>query len=251
MKCLIIEDEKIAAQRLKELLLEYDSETEIVEVIQSVRKSVEFFNKGTQSIDLIFMDIQLSDGLSFEIFEQSMVSSPIIFTTAYDEYALRAFKVNSIDYLLKPIDFGELSQAINKFKESNSTQQYSAKVFDTVLKTLTNNYKEKFVVKVGEHIKVFHTDEVQCFFSLQKATFLQTPAGRDYAINYSLDQVEELLDPKRFFRINRKYIVAFSSIKDIISYSNSRLLLKLNCNANDDLIISRERVSLFKEWLEK
>ena len=250
MNCLIIEDEKIAAERLAELIKRYDSSIKILEVLQSVRKSVDWFNNGNESPDLIFIDIQLADGLSFEIFEQTDVQSPIIFTTAYDEYALKAFKLNSIDYLLKPIDFDELCRAIDKFKTNHKSANYPTHVFDSVLKTLTNNYKSKFVIKVGEHIKVVHTSEVQCFYSMEKASFMQNQQGRDYALNYSLDQIEDLLDPAKFFRINRKYIIAFSAIKDIISYSNSRLLLKLNNNECDDLIISRERVQKFKEWLE-
>jgi len=196
------------------------------------------------------MDIQLADGLSFEIFEQTIVKTPVIFTTAYDEYALKAFKVNSIDYLLKPIDQDELNNAIDKFKKNNRTKEIPAQVFDNILHSLTKNYKNKFVVKVGEHIKVFMIDDVQCFYSMEKYTFLQNNSGRDFAINYSLDQLEDLLDPTRFFRINRKFIVSFSAISDIISYSNSRLLIKLNSNQSDELIVSREKVQGFKNWLE-
>jgi DNA-binding LytR/AlgR family response regulator len=250
MNCLIIEDEKVAAERLGKLISQIDSSIEILSVIQSVKKSVEWLQANPQP-DLIFMDIQLADGLSFEIFEQTIVESPVIFTTAYDEYALKAFKVNSIDYLLKPIDSGELKSAIDKFKEKHQPVQVSPQIFENILHNLTHKHKSKFVIKVGEHLKVFVTDEVQCFYSMEKATFLQNLQGRDYAISYSLDQLEELLDPAKFFRISRKYIVAFKSIKDIISYSNSRLLLRLETNNSDDIVISRERVSEFKEWLEK
>jgi len=250
MKCLVIEDEKIAAERMCDMILHTDSSIEVISVIQSVKKSVEWLNSNPQP-DLIFMDIQLSDGLSFEIFEQTIVNSPVIFTTAYDEYALKAFKVNSIDYLLKPIDATELKNAITKYKEKNRTQQYPQQVFDNILHSLTNTYKTKFVIKVGEHLKIFMTDEVQCFYSMDKATFLQNMLGRDYAVSYSLDQIEDLLDPTKFFRISRKYIVAFKAIKDIVSYSNSRLQLRLETNSSNDLIISREKVGAFKEWLEK
>jgi DNA-binding LytR/AlgR family response regulator len=250
MKCLIVEDEKVAAERLGKLISQIDSSIEIVSVIQSVKKSVEWLQSNPHP-DFIFMDIQLADGLSFEIFEQAIVDSPVIFTTAYDEYALKAFKVNSIDYLLKPIDTGELKAAIDKFKEKHRPVQVSPQIFDNILHKLTNTHKSKFVIKVGEHLKVFMADEIQCFYSMEKATFLQNLQGRDYAISYSLDQLEELLDPAKFFRISRKYIVAFKSIKDIVSYSNSRLLLRLETNNSDDLVISRERVGAFKEWLEK
>ena len=249
MKCLIIEDEKVAAERLSGLIKSYDQSIEIIEIIQSVKKAVDWLNNN-QATDLIFMDIQLADGLSFEIFEQTVVKTPVIFTTAYDEYALKAFKVNSIDYLLKPIDQKELKNAIDKFKENNSPKEIPAQVFDSIMYSLTKKYKNKFVMNVGEHIKVFSTEDIQCFYSMEKYTFLQNNSGRDYAINYSLDQLEDLLDPAQFFRINRKFIVSFSAISDIISYSNSRLKVKLNSNESNDLLVSREKVQDFKKWLE-
>lgn len=250
MNCLIIEDEKVAAERLMNLIQQYDKDIKVLDVLQSVRKGVEWFQSNNNSPDLVFIDIQLSDGLSFEIFEQTEVTAPLIFTTAYDEYALKAFKVNSIDYILKPIDFDELSNAIDKFKANHQQKTYSNHVFDSVLKTLTNDYKSKFVIKVGEHLKVIQTNEVQCFCSMEKSTFLQNLQGRDYAINYSLDQLEELLDPQKFFRINRSYIVAFPAIKDIVSYSNSRLEIKLTSTQSEEIIVSRDRVTEFKSWLE-
>lgn len=249
MNCLIIEDEKVAAERLSGLIKKYDQSIEITEIIQSVAKAVYWLNTN-RAPDLIFMDIQLADGLSFEIFEQTIVKTPVIFTTAYDEYALKAFKVNSIDYLLKPIDLVELGNAIDKFKESNMLKEIPAPVFDNILQSLTKNYKNKFVIKVGEHIKVFTTDDVQCFYSMEKYSFLKNNSGRDYAISYSLDQLENLLDPARFFRINRKCIVSFQAIKDIISYSSSRLLIKLHSFESDELIVSREKVQDFRKWLE-
>ena len=249
MKCLVIEDEKVAAEKLIGLIRKYDPSIVIKEIIQSVEDSVQWLNSH-QAPDLIFMDIQLADGLSFEIFEQTIVKTPVIFTTAYDEYALKAFKVNSIDYLLKPISLDELKNAIDKFKENNSAKEIPAKVFDSIMHSLTNKYKNKFVIKVGEHIKVFTTEEIQCFYSMEKYNFLQNNAGRDYSVDYTLDQLEDLLDPSRFFRINRSFIVSSSSISDIISYSNSRLKVKLHSNKSDDLIVSREKVQDFRKWLE-
>jgi len=250
MNCLIVEDEKVAAERLVGLIKKYDPFIDITEIVQSVKNAVQWLNTH-QVPDLIFMDIQLADGLSFEIFEQTIVKTPVIFTTAYDEYALKAFKVNSIDYLLKPIDQVELNKAIDKYKENNTHNVIPAQVFDNILHSLTKNYKNKFVMKVGEHIKVFTIDDVQCFYSMEKYTFLQNHSGRDYAISYSLDQLEDLLDPARFFRVNRKFIVALSAISDIVSYSNSRLLVKLNSNESNDLIVSREKVQGFIKWLER
>jgi DNA-binding LytR/AlgR family response regulator len=249
MNCLIVEDEKVAADRLVGLIKKCDPSINISEIVQSVKNAVLWLNTH-QAPGLIFMDIQLADGLSFEIYEQTIVKTPVIFTTAYDEYALKAFKVNSIDYLLKPIDQHELNNAIDKFKASNKHKEIPAQVFDNILNSLTKNYKNKFVLKVGEHIKVFTLEDVQCFYSMEKYTFLQNNSGRDYAINYTLDQLEDLLDPAQCFRINRKFIVSFSAISDIISYSNSRLKVKLNSNESDDLIVSREKVQDFKKWLE-
>lgn len=249
MNCIVIEDEIVAAERFSGLIKKYDSSIEILKVIQSVKNAVTWLNSNPAP-DLIFMDIQLADGLSFEIFEQSIVKTPVIFTTAYDEYALKAFKVNSIDYLLKPIDQNELNSAIEKYKENITPKVIPTQVFDNILHSLTKNYKNKFVIKVGEHIKVFKIDDVHCFYSMEKYAFLQNNSGRDYAIGYSLDQLEDLLDPAKFFRINRKFLVSFSAISDIISYSNSRLLVKLNSNESKDLIVSREKVQDFKNWLE-
>jgi DNA-binding LytR/AlgR family response regulator len=249
MNCLIVEDEKVAADRLVGLIKKCDPSINISEIVQSVKNAVLWLNTH-QAPGLIFMDIQLADGLSFEIYEQTIVKTPVIFTTAYDEYALKAFKVNSIDYLLKPVDLNELKNAIDKYKENNSPKEIPVQVFDSIMHSLTKKYKDKFVINVGEHIKVFTADDIQCFFSLEKYTFLQNNSGRDYAINYSLDQLEDSLDPAQFFRINRKFIVSFSAISDIISYSNSRLKVKLNSNNSDDLIVSREKVQDFKKWLE-
>ena len=249
MNCLIVEDEKVAAERLVGLIKKYDPSIDISEIVQSVKNAVQWLNTH-QTPDLIFMDIQLADGLSFEIYEQTIVKTPVIFTTAYDEYALKAFKVNSIDYLLKPVDLNELKNAIDKYKENNSPKEIPVQVFDSIMHSLTKKYKDKFVINVGEHIKVFTTEDIQCFYSMEKYTFLQNNSGRDYAINYSLDQLEDLLDPAQYFRINRKFIVSFSAISDIISYSNSRLKVKLNSNESNDLLVSREKVQDFKKWLE-
>ncbi len=249
MNCLIVEDEKVAAIRLSGLIKKCDPSIEITGSVQSVKNAVQWINTH-QSPDLIFMDIQLADGLSFEIFEQTLVKAPVIFTTAYDEYALKAFKVNSIDYLLKPVDLNELKNAIDKFKQNTLFKEIPTQVFDNIMFSLTKKYKNKFVIKAGEHVKVFTTEEIQCFYSMEKSTFLQNNAGRDYAVSYSLDQLEELLDPSKFFRINRKFIVSSLSIADIISYSNSRLLVRLHTNKSDDLIVSREKVQDFTKWLE-
>lgn len=249
MRCLIIEDEHFAAERLMGLIKNYDASIEILEVIQSVRNAVKWFNSNL-SPDLVFMDIQLADGLSFEIFEEVIIKTPVIFTTAFNEYTLKAFKVNSVDYLLKPVDQGELNNAIDKYKENTKFKEIPVQVFENILNSVSNRYKNKFVIKVGEHIKVFTIEDIQCFHSIEKNTFLQNSSGRDYAVNYSLDQLEELLDPAKFFRINRNFIISFTSISDIINFSNSRLQVKLSLNCSPELIVSREKVQSFKKWLE-
>ncbi len=255
MKVLIVEDEKLAAERLAQLINQYDSGIEIIGKVASVRKAAETINTVYQP-DLIFMDIQLGDGLSFEIFELTTIKCPVIFTTAYDEYAIRAFKVNSIDYLLKPLDADELGVAIDKFKTLAKTSVpepvfTNLKVLEQAMGLLTKQqYKNRFVIKVGEHIKHIPIENIDFFFSMEKATFLQTQDNKRYVIDYPLDQLEKLVDPKQFFRINRAYLVGLTSIQDIISYSNSRLKTVLRNSQDSDIVVSRDKVQGFKDWLE-
>ncbi|MCF8302552.1 MAG: LytTR family DNA-binding domain-containing protein [Bacteroidales bacterium] len=254
MKVIIIEDEKLAADKLEKLLKQLDREISVMARLDSVNKSVQWFNNNPAP-DLAFFDIQLADGLSFEIFEKAEVPCPVIFTTAYDEFAIKAFKVNSIDYLLKPVDLEELSASIKKLEKwqnSFHSQQNEKLLYDKMLKMLTNEYKSRFVVKVGEHIRSIPVEETQCFYSMEKATYLQTNTNRHYAIDHTLDQIEALVDPTLFFRINRKYIINLNSIKDIITYTNSRLKVLLENNPeNEDLVVSREKVKNFKSWLDR
>ena len=252
MKVVIIEDEIWAAELLEALIKDYDPAIEIIEIFDSVKRSVIFFNKNPQP-DLVFMDIQLADGLSFEIFDKTLVECPVIFTTAFNEYAVKAFKVNSIDYLLKPIDTDDLKAAIDKYKKLYSEKPVALQyqVFDNILHKLTNKYKQRFVIKVGEHIRSIPVDEILYFYSLEKATYLHTAENRNYVIDYSLEQVESLVDPEKFFRINRKYLIAMNSFKDIISYSNSRLKIELLHSDDYDAIVAREKVRSFKKWLDR
>ena len=254
MKILIIEDEHLAAKRLEDLLYKYNKEIEILAKISSVKKSIKWFSQNPEP-DLAFMDIQLGDGLSFEIFEQVKINCPIIFTTAYDEYAIKAFKVNSVDYLLKPFDFKELSNSIEKYKAnfnvklSNDNTIQQSKI-EEVVNMLANKYKDRFVVKVGVHIKPVETADILFFYSMEKATYLNTNRGNNYVIDFSLEQIESLINPKSFFRINRKYIINIKAINDIISFSNSRLKIKLESSDDENVIVSREKVTKFKNWLE-
>ena len=251
MKIIIIEDEKPAARRLGRMLAELNLEAQ--QMLHSVEESINWF-QNNEHPDLIFLDIQLSDGLSFEIFEEVEVKSAIIFTTAYDEYALKAFKLNSIDYLLKPIDEDELKIAIDKFKENQPKQTNIQVNIDDIRKLLVNpvdrKFKKRFTIKVGQHLKIIPTDEIECFYSENKATYIHTTTNRNYLIDNSLEHWQEELNPDQFFRVNRTFIVNISVIKDIVSYTNSRLELKLNSYNETEIIVSRERVKDFKNWID-
>lgn len=251
MRVIIIEDEKPSARRLQRML---DSlEIKVETLLHSVKESIEWF-QNNEHPDLIFLDIQLSDGLSFEIFDAIDITSAIIFTTAYDEYALQAFKLNSIDYLLKPIDDEELETAVNQYKSRIPQQQSVTLDFNEIKKMLTNpierDYKKRFSVKVGQHLKLINIDEIECFYSENKGTYLHTSAGRNYLLDTTLDQLQNELEPHTFFRINRKFFVNIDAIKDMISYTNSRLQIKLKSYNEQDVIVARERVKDFKNWLE-
>ncbi|MCT4699394.1 LytR/AlgR family response regulator transcription factor [Tenacibaculum haliotis] len=251
MNVIIIEDEKPAARRLNRMLFVLD--IQVKTMLHSVEESINWFQNNKHP-DLIFLDIQLSDGLSFEIFEEIEVKSAIIFTTAYDEYALKAFKLNSIDYLLKPLDEDELAVAVNKFKE-NQTQKSEVKVnIDDIRKLLINpvdrKFKKRFTIKVGQHIKIIHVDEIECFYSENKATYIHTNSNRNYLIDDSLEHWQEQLNPEHFFRVNRTFIVHINAIKDIVSYTNSRLQLVLHSYTDTEIIVSRERVKDFKNWID-
>jgi len=254
MRALIIEDEKLAGDRLKKLILELRKDAEILPRIDSIEDAVDFLERNKP--DLIFLDIQLSDGICFEIFNRVKVNIPIVFTTAYDEYAIKAFKLNSVDYLLKPLDKGELEVALNKYENSSMEKKSKSASFDQsmmqeLLQKLTNKYKERFVIKVGEHIKTVATENVYYFISQQKMTYLVDDQGKKYIIDFTLDKVEDLLDPKYFYRINRKMIIHDQSVEDIVSFSNSRLKLFISHSDNQDSIVARERVAHFKEWLDR
>jgi DNA-binding LytR/AlgR family response regulator len=254
MNLLIIEDEPLAAKRLQSLLDELLPESKVIASIDSVKKSVQFFRSGV-SVDLVLMDIQLADGISFEIFEQCTVNAPVIFTTAYDEYALKAFKVNSVDYILKPVDKGELQSAISKFKgRITSTADSSGNVLENIreaVRMLTKKYKSRFVIRVGEHLKTVEVDAILYFFSQDKTTFCCTLDNRKLILDYTLEELEEMVDPDRFFRINRKYLVSATAFSDIVHYTNSRLKLLLKNSTDQDVVVAREKVQEFKLWLDR
>jgi two-component system response regulator LytT len=254
-KAIIIEDEKPAAEHLQRLINQVDFKIDILRIISSVDEALSWF-KNNPVPDLIFLDIQLSDGLSFEIFNHVNITCPVIFTTAYEEYAIKAFKVNSIDYLLKPIGIDDLKYAIDQFRSIsyNITDNYNLTLrnkVDQVMKMLTNNFKSRFIVNVGMHIKSVEVEKINLFYSLEKATFILENTGKTYDINYSLEQIEKLIDPKQYFRISRKYIVNINAIADIISYSGSRLKLKIVNSKDDEILVSRSKLTEFRRWLER
>ncbi|MCG8698574.1 MAG: LytTR family DNA-binding domain-containing protein [Bacteroidales bacterium] len=249
MKVLIIEDEQLAAEKLQRYIHQLDKSVEIIEVIQSVKNAVKWLN--VNSADLIFIDIHLSDGLSFKIFEQVQVDTPVIFTTAYDQYALKAFKVNSIDYLLKPINKTDLKQALDKFKQLN--QNVSKPDYSKLIQALEEkkDYQKRFLISSGKVIITVKTEDVAYFFADGKYVFLIANDGAQHILDYSLDQLEKTLDPNEFFRANRKFIVGAESIGQIITLSKSKLKVKLQPQNNIELIVSSERSRKFKEWLNQ
>lgn len=250
MNVIIIEDEKPAARLLQRKLQKLDVQAQVM--LHSVEEAIEWFNNNTHP-DLIFLDIQLSDGLSFEIFENVTIDSAVIFTTAYDEYALRAFKLNSIDYLLKPIDEDELASAIDKYRQHRPQQQNLSLDFEEIKKMLVNpiekSYKKRFAIKMGQHLKMINIDDAECFFSENKGTYIHTTDNRDYLLETTLEQLEAELDPARFYRVSRKHIINVDAVKDIVVYTNSRLKVILPTYTEDEVIVSRERVNAFREWL--
>lgn len=250
MTTIIIEDEKPAARLLQRKVEKLGLQVD--QLIHSVEEAINWFSNNKHP-DLIFLDIQLSDGLSFEIFEQVDIKSAVIFTTAFDEYALRAFKLNSIDYLLKPIDEEELETAIKKFQSKNQSIQNLSIDFEKIKQMfanpLTKVYKKRFTIKIGEHLKMIPIEAIECFYSENKGTYIHTKNNRDYLLNCTLEQLELELNPTSFFKINRKFIISLEMIKDIIAYNNSRLKIILPTYKNDEIIVSREKVNEFKNWL--
>jgi DNA-binding LytR/AlgR family response regulator len=250
IKVLIIEDERPASQKLIRLLEQIDSGIEIVGVLQSVEKATNWLLNSSHP-ELIFMDIQLEDGLCFEIFENCKIKTPVIFTTAYDEYTLKAFKVNSIDYLLKPIALDELKNAIDKFNVLYRQKTDYAK-FESIIKQIQPKTKERFLIKIGEHYRSVLTSNIICFYIKERCNFILVDTGKSYPIDYSLDKIEQLVDSKLFFRINRNFIISFSAIQDIIAYSSNRLKIILtNWTEKDEILVSRERLAAFKEWMNR
>ncbi len=253
MRVLILEDEQPAVERMVELLQQYDKNIVLVAAFDSVKDTVDWL-KSSPHPDLIFMDIQVADGLCFDVFNQVQVQAPVIFTTAYQEYAIQAFKVNSIDYLLKPVDFKELVTAMEKYRklfhDKKDNPVLRQEIIEGVRKMLEKPHKNRFVIKVGEHLRTVSADDILYFFSHDKTTHISTTGNRILIIDYSLDHLMEIIDNEKFFRINRQHIINREAITDIVMYSRSRLKIKLKVETPDPLIVSRDKVNSFKTWLD-
>lgn len=251
MKILIIEDEAPAFRRLQRILEEINPSIEILDVIDTVKDSVKWL-KVHQAPDLIFMDIQLADGISFEIFESIEISTPVIFTTAYDEYTLKAFKVNSIDYLLKPIDKSLLELSLTKF--SNLKHAYSNDIdLKTILHTIqpeSKVYKKRFLVKKKDQLLSIKTTDIAYFYSENGMVFFRTASENKFSLDTSLDSIESQLDPQMFFRINRQCIVNIESIKSSYPYGKGKIMVEVIPKSHNPLVISRDKASSFKKWLD-
>lgn len=251
MNILVVENEMPAADRIVRLVKKIDRSISVVGVVETVEEAINRLQEMPQP-DLILMDIQLDDGLCFEIFETIKVDIPVIFTTAYDEYTLKAFKVNSVDYLLKPVDEKSLRSAIDKFKKLYADKDPFKRDFKQLLHEFRNQYKSRFLVKAGEKYRSVPTGEISHFHIIERSVFLNDNQGKDYDVDYSLEQLQSMLDPRKFFRINRDCIVHIDSISLMYSYSSSRLQLTLKGREKSDLfVVSRDKVAEFKRWIDK
>lgn len=250
MRTIIIEDENLTAKRLEGLLKKYDPSIQILATLPSVQEATQWLGSHP-SPDLVFMDIHLEDDLAFKIFQQVNLQAPVIFTTAYDEYMIQAFKVNSIDYLLKPINYEELVQALEKFKSLK--KQFAQPNLDTLLQFIGQKkvpeYKTRFMITVGTKIRSIETKEIAYFYSEEKLTFMVTKEGQHLPIDFSLDKLTSLLDPADFFRISRQYLVCFSSIQTVHTHFKGKLKLDLSPKTKIDAFVSGDRMTDFKEWL--
>jgi two-component system LytT family response regulator len=248
MKILIIEDEQAAVRRLQKLLGEIDARHEILDSLSSIDMSVKWIETHPMP-DVILMDIHLADGSSFDIFEKTNISCPVIFITAYDEDALKAFKVNAIDYLLKPIKQAELENALQKVSKNTVKETDGADLIQRLQEAGFIHKSKRILVRMGQSIKLVDFDNVAYFYSKDKISFAVLPGNKRYPLDQSLDQIEQMIDGQQFFRINRQFIVKMSAIEEMISYSKSRVKLKLNPPTDEDAIVSKERSPEFKKWL--
>ncbi|WKV13555.1 LytTR family DNA-binding domain-containing protein [Marivirga harenae] len=251
MNAVIIEDEKLAAQKLESMLSKIQPSLKIIKLMGSIEEAVEFFQNEVQ-VDLVFLDIHLSDGSSFNIFDQVEITAPIIFTTAYDEYALKAFKVNSIDYLLKPIAQSDLRAALDKLMNisANGSSNDIEKLI-TAFRTNQAAHKQRFLLTYGSQIKSIRTEDTAYFYADNKMVFLVNQDGHKYVTDETMDQIEAVLDPMEFFRVNRTFLIGINSITKMNTYSRSRIKIDLVPACEKECIVSTEKCADFKRWLGK
>ncbi len=248
MNVLIVEDETPAAEKLERYLKKYSEDIQVLNTTSSIGDTCDWLSENQPSLDLIFMDIQLTDGLSFEIFNRITVEKPVIFITAFDEYAIDAFKVNSIAYLLKPITFMDLSAALQKLDQMK--KQLGGDTLNKVVSKLSQKqYKSRFMVKVGEHIRTIQVGEIALFYSEGRTVYLVNTDQRKFIIDFKMEELEEMLDPKEFYRLNRSFIINIHAIDEVLVYSNSRLKVLSKIKFDKEMIVSRDKVSDFKDWL--
>lgn len=251
MKVLIVEDEVAAARRLAKMLQSIAPESELLAITDSISSTVNWLKENGEP-ELMLMDIHLADGSSFRVFDKVKVKCPIIFTTAYDQYAIQAFKVNSIDYLLKPIKESELTFSLNKFKEKSiASSNIDLEKLINELRKPIENYQQRFVVQFADKLKSIDVNSIAYFTALEKSVYLITDDNHQYAIDYTLEKLEEVINPKVFYRVNRKFIVNITAIKGMYTYSKSRVKIELQPDSEVEVIVSSERSSGFKEWLNQ
>ena len=252
MRVVIVEDEHLTAQRLENMLHKYDASIEVASTIPSVSEAIEWF-KNNEDPDLAFMDIHLEDGQCFSIFENLNLQVPVVFTTAYDEYTIKAFKVNSVDYLMKPLNYDELVQAIEKFKRIHAQPNAAEpKGLETLLQSLHKKepeYKDRFLVSIGSRLKPVETAEINYFYSAEKITFLVTKDNQRFPVDYSLDKLSLVLNPKEYYRVNRQMMIKLSAITNIHLYPKGKIKLDIVPAMKEDVFVSMDKVVEFKEWL--
>jgi DNA-binding LytR/AlgR family response regulator len=251
MDVLIIEDEALAAERLQEMLLSIDPGINVLTKLSSVKESARWLMQN--NADLIFLDIQLSDGSAFNIFDQVDVRSPVIFTTAYDQYAIKAFEVNSIAYLLKPIRTRDLENSLGKYHSMESAFQVNIEELMSTILDKKQHYKSRFLIRIGDIYKKVQARDIAYFYAMEKSVFIKTRDGKTLPIDYSLDALEDMLDPGSFFRINRAYMVNIAAIKSMEAWSRGRIMLVLepNVKVDSDTIVSISRSADFKDWVDQ
>mgnify|MGYP001468068906 CR=1 FL=1 len=253
MQILIVEDEELAAKKLQKTLLSVDADAEVVGITESIKSTVEWLEENPAP-DLILMDIELADGQSFEIFNMTEVKSPVIFTTSYDEFALKAFKVNSVDYLLKPIQKEELHAALEKFrkmKEGKAGVNLDSLVKELQLKLQPREYRKRFLVKHAQKLVSIEVEDIAYFYSDGRLNFFKTTDNKKFVVDYTMDELEDMLDPDKYFRISRSFYVSINSIDKIDDYFGNRLILGLRPAVEKEALVSREKVTDFKKWMGK